>query len=438
MATRSKNIVLDVYLNEALAGELVQSTTGATVFTYAKEWLQRPSASPISQSLPLSTEPLHGIVVMNYFDNLLPDNDNIRKLIAQRNHALSDRTLDLLSAIGRDCVGALQFLPKGTTPTGSKIKSVLVSDDEIASILKNLGKAPLGINIEEDFRISIAGAQEKTAFLKRADGWHVPHGTTPTTHIFKIPMGQFQSGIDMRTSVENEWLCLQLCRAFGLETANAEIATFGGEKALVVERFDRIADGPKILRIPQEDFCQVLGYASSQKYERGDGGPGIKDIVSTLSQSLYPLRDRRTFMKTQALFWLLGATDGHAKNFSVFSRDDGFELTPVYDVLSAFPVAASRTIDYEKLKLAMAVGQNRHWKLNEILGKHWLQTAKLSRFPEFQMKEILTELIETADHAIATVEKLLPKGFPEDVAAPIFAGIKKHANLWKLEKLDSK
>jgi len=93
---------------------------------------------------------------------------------------------------------------------------------------------------DDDFRISLAGAQEKDAFLRWNGKWMKPRGATPTTHIFKLPIGLVGGRkADFSTSVDNEWLCLRLFKEFGLPTANAEIATFGKQRVLVVERFDQ-------------------------------------------------------------------------------------------------------------------------------------------------------------------------------------------------------
>lgn len=64
-------------------------------------------------------------------------------------------------------------------------------------------------------------------------------------------------------------------------------------------------------------MCQTFGLPSSVKYE-SDGGPGIAQIMAFLMGSSEALKDRYDFMKFQVFQWLIGATDGHAKNFSVF------------------------------------------------------------------------------------------------------------------------
>jgi len=196
---------------------------------------------------------------------------------------------------------------------------------------------------EMDFRISIAGAQEKTALLHYGGRWRRPLGATPTTHILKLPLGLVGNmRADLWDSVENEWLCSRILAAIGLKVANTEMASFEGQKALVVERFDRRWQGiaPNlekapgfepgqdvwIARLPQEDFCQIAGVNPSRKHEV-DGGPGIPQCIAHLSGSQNANEDCTQFVLAQLAFLLLAATDGHAKNFSIFlHRGGGYSM----------------------------------------------------------------------------------------------------------------
>ena len=92
----------------------------------------------------------------------------------------------------------------------------------------------------------------------------------------------------------------------------------------------------KDLRYVQRIFCQVFGVSSNQNM-KNQGGPGIVQIIDALTKSDNPRVDKYIFMKAQVVFWLLAAIDGHAKNFSVLYFPDGIRLTPIYDVLSAYP-----------------------------------------------------------------------------------------------------
>lgn len=399
MGRKSRHIRLQVILNGDRVGILAQDAMGSMEFVYAAEWLQSAQAIPVSQSLPLREAPYRGLPVESYFDNLLPDNEDIRRRIAAKMATESEDTLDLLAAIGRDCIGALQFVPEVEIPEKpGVIKAEPISDRDIANILRNLKTSPLGLNRETEFRISIAGAQEKTALLHWKGRWHRPKGMTPTTHILKPAMGLLPNGIDMQTSVQNEWLSLRIAGHFGLQVAKAEIGAFDDIECLVVERFDRkwSDSGRSVLRIPQEDLCQALGIPWSRKYE-SDGGPGIVTIMNFLNASDQREKDRSDFMRAQMVFFLLGAIDGHAKNFSITLLPTGFQLTPLYDIMTVLPALAARQIQPKQAKLAMAAGDKKHYRLGEIFPRHWLQTAKKVGFPSNDLHSIIQDLINRAN-----------------------------------------
>ena len=110
------------------------------------------------------------------------------------------------------------------------------------------------------------------------------------------------------------------------------------------------------MRLPQEDFCQATATAPALKYE-SDGGPGIGKIMDLLLGSEKAAADRRDFMRTQLVFWLLAAIDGHAKNFSIFLRAGGaYQLTPRYDILSAHPMLGHGRGRLSPRKITMAMG----------------------------------------------------------------------------------
>jgi len=374
--------------------------------------------------------------IESFFENLLPDNAAIRDRIRHRFSLPSTKAFDLLSCIGRDCAGALQILPDGETPKNLKtISGETVADDKIENILRDIVRPDHLLQngqSDDEFRISIAGAQEKTALLFHEGKWNIPHGSTPTTHILKLPIGQVRQGIELTTSVSNEWLCLMILKEYGLSVNAAEIKQFGTQEVLVVERFDRrFADDLSwIIRLPQEDFCQATGTPPDKKYEY-DGGPGIKQITDILLGSSNFAEDRILFMKAQVLFWMLCAIDGHAKNFSIhLLPNNDFALTPLYDVMSAFPYLGKHANNFSphKVKMAMAVeGQNRHYGWNEIQYRHWLETGKKCSL-EGEVRLMITDLIFKTSHVIDSVKQYLPSNFPGQVAETILDGLQESAN----------
>jgi serine/threonine-protein kinase HipA len=234
----------------------------------------------------------------------------------------------------------------------------------------------------------------------------------------------------MSNSVDNEHYCLQLLAALGLKVSTTKVATFGARKVLVVERFDREwrPDG-RLLRLPQEDCCQALGVPPGRKYQ-SQGGPGVVDISQLLQGSDDPLGDRTAFFKSQILFWLIGATDGHAKNFSVFLRPGGgFSLTPFYDVLSAQPVFDARQIPRNKYKLAMSVGNYRKYSIEDIAGRHFVETAKQAGLGPTLLTRILEEIIGEAETAPARTLDLMPAGFVDVVHHSIVAALPERLRL---------
>jgi serine/threonine-protein kinase HipA len=401
----------------------------------------------LSLSLPFTpgNRPHRGEAVRTYFENLLPDSKIIRERVARRFRAGSTDAFTLLAEIGRDCVGALQVLPDASMPADvQSVDATPLSNAEVAEILRRTvapesleGRNPAEDN---DFRISIAGAQEKSALLWFEGQWCRPHGATPTTHIFKMPLGLIGNmKFDMSESVENEWLCSEILHAYGLPVARTQPLQFEDMKVLVVERFDRTwwedADGKRwLIRRPQEDMCQATSTPPHLKYE-SDGGPGVRAITRLLATSREADRDRRTFFQAQVLFWMLRATDGHAKNFSIFLRQGGsYELTPLYDVLSAYPVMGNglNKLSPFKAKMAMAVrAKNAHWIMRDILRRHWLAVGAEhgvvtldGRGAEF----VVDDLVARTPGVVRTVRDKLPEGFPQALADSILEGLQAAAD----------
>lgn len=414
MGRRPAYAPLRVYLNNRGVGTLSREASGPIDFSYHEDWLGWEHALPVSLSLPLRETPYRGEPVAAVFENLLPDSDTLRRHVAEKVGARGIDAYSMLAKIGHDCVGALQFIAgdNEAPDTTGKLDGEAVDAEGIEKILKGLSQAPLGLNRDDAFRISVAGAQEKTALLWHEGQWIKPHGTTPTTHLIKTQIGQLPGGIHLSDSVENEYYCLKLTEAFGLPVNTATIETFGETKALVIERFDRrwTKDG-RLLRLPQEDCCQALSVPPTLKYQN-EGGPGMVDILTMLKGSDTPTEDQDVFIKAQLIFWLIGATDGHAKNFSVFLSPGGsYRMTPLYDILTAQTALNARQIERKQMKMAMSVGKSRHYRFDQIHGRHFVQTAVQSGLSKKRAAAIIEEVAELAPKALDASAHALPKDF---------------------------
>ena len=440
MGRHSHKRTLSLWMNGAFVGTWSLAPNAPDTLQYDLNWTQSEQGRALSLSLPFTpgNAPHRGDKVRAYFENLLPDSKDIRDRLARRFNTGSTSAFELLAEIGRDCVGALEILPDGATSAGtSPLQSEPLSDAQVAQILRGTTSSnAMGWGVDDDdFRISIAGAQEKTALLLRDGQWALPRGNTPTTHIFKLPLGLIGGmKLDMRDSVENEWLCSLILQEFGIPVADCRPMQFEDVKVLVVRRFDRTwwthpSGDSRLIRLPQEDMCQATGVRPEAKYE-ADGGPGMDRIFEVLDGSMTREQDRRDFFKAQLLFWMLCATDGHAKNFSLFLRPGGrYQLTPLYDVLSAYPVLGEGTgkMSPFKAKMAMAVrSRNAHWKMRDILRRHWVALGTRHGVVDEAARgaeHLIDAIAARTPDVIAKVRSQLAKGFPAPLANAVFDGM---------------
>jgi len=442
MAKRKMNS-LAIWMNGEFVGHW-RIKSGIDELEYSNEWLINPRGRPLSLSLPFTpgNQIIKGDKVSFYFDNLLPDSRDIRERLARRFNTTSIKAFDLLVELGRDCVGAIQLLPEGSKPKNiQRIQYKPLSDSHISELLSNVvNSSPLGqMSDDNELCISLAGAQEKTALLWHNNQWCEPLGTTPTTHIFKLPMGLVGNmKADIQASVENEWLCSKIMAGFNIPIAHCDIGVFGNKKvkALIVERFDRklSADNSWIIRLPQEDFCQANGLSSLIKYQ-SDGGLSINDCMRLLSNSDNADIDKQNFFKSQIIFYLLAATDGHAKNFSITHLPNNqYRLTPLYDVLSIHPLIGNKAhqIAKQKVKMAMAIrGSKNYYHLHKIQYRHFIAQGKSVGFTQQDVIEMINHVVTNVDIVIENVRALLPENFPNGLSDKIFTGMKTQAKKLK-------
>ena len=430
---------LNAWMNGEFVGTwIVDRATHA--FVYQEQWLKSPKVRSLSLSLPITaSREVRGKAVESYFENLLPDNKKIRERISRRFKTRKIDAFSLLRAVGRDCIGAVQLLPEGTTPQGwDRVECEPLSDGQVVDHLRAVpSEEGAGIREDDDlFRIALAGAQEKTAFALVNGRWCRPHGATPTTHIFKLPLGLVGGSrrVDLTDSVQNEWVCAQIVSELGLPVARTGMATFGEQPVLVVERFDRewMDGGRWIARLPQEDFCQALGVPPSLKYE-ADGGPGMATCLRLLSASADAEQDTVAFQLTQLALWLLAGTDGHAKNYSIFLRaGDSYVMTPLYDILSLWPYFGDGPNQFRRKKAALAMAlrsKSAHKALDAIQTRHWYQLAMKHGGP--RVFQAMLDLVDRVQPALAAVQAQLPTGFPARTWEAISKGMRSEADRFR-------
>ena len=343
---------LAVLLDESVAGTLTRLSGGRLRFDYDDEYRRRADATPLSVSMPVQVRSHRDRAITPWLWGLLPDNEAVLARWARQFHASASSPFSLLAApVGEDCAGAVRFIASEEAERLLQRAGDVawLTEDEVAERLRELradSTAWLGRSFTGQF--SLAGAQAKTALLFQDGRWGVPSGATPTSHILKPAV----AGLDDHDL--NEHLCLDAARRAGLIAARTRVGHFGGESAIVVDRYDRVQIGGKIVRVHQEDLCQAFGFPPSKKYQN-EAGPGPTQIVELLRNSM-PARAADDavwrFIDALAWNWLIAGTDAHAKNYSLLLAGNEVRLAPLYDIASALPYGMHE----KKLRLAMKLG----------------------------------------------------------------------------------
>ena len=353
---------LAVHMGGQLVGTLDAANRRSLRFTYDPGYAAGAGSTPLSVSMPLRVSPYSHATVHPYLWGLLPDNHRVLERWGREFGCSPTDVAGLLRGVGGDVAGAAQYVAPDAAPEESLPGDVeWLDDDDVAQFLRDLRRDTTAWRPHPEGRWSLAGAQAKIAFLydRSADKWGIPSGATPTTHIVKPATG----GLDDFDI--NEHLCLAAARRAGLIAATTSIRTFGGERALVVERYDRIVDdSDAIVRVHQEDLCQALSVHPDRKYEV-DGGPGAEQL-GWLIREVAGERDAIRFFDALVYNWLVLATDGHTKNYSLLLSGHQVRLAPLYDVASALP-----HLDHpRRARMAQKIGgeyrpafiQRRHWE----------------------------------------------------------------------------
>jgi serine/threonine-protein kinase HipA len=353
-----------------MGGQTVGTLDGADRrsirFTYDPDYAAGPASTPLSVSMPLRLSPYLHATVHPYLWGLLPDNDRVLERWAREFGCSASDVMGLLRGVGGDVAGAARYVAQDATPEGSRPGGVeWLSDADVARFLRDLRRDPSTWRPHPEGRWSLAGAQAKIAlhYDRAGDRWGIPAGAAPTTHIVKPAIG----GLDDFDI--NEHLCLNAARHAGLIAATTSIRTFDDERALVVERYDRVVDDAgAVVRVHQEDLCQALGVHPDRKYEV-DGGPGAEQL-GRLVREVSGARDATRFFDALVYHWLVLATDGHAKNFSLLLSGHQVRLAPLYDVASALP-----HLDHpRKARLAQKIGGE--YRPASIGRRHWERLAR--------------------------------------------------------------
>lgn len=416
---------LAVLLSGHRVGELVQGPGGVLTLLYDADYRNSETALPLSLSLPLSRPDHAGAAVRSYCQGLLPDNEKVLERWGREFQVSAGNPFALLRHVGEDCAGAAQFVPAERVEAMLAKKGDVdpLTDEQVADRLRILRRDPSAWHLAGTGQFSLAGAQAKTALhLDTTTGqWGDPSGAIPTTHILKPAITGFDDH-DL-----NEHLCLRAAQILGLRAAGSRVLSFDGERAVVVDRYDRFPAGEgRVVRVHQEDICQALGLPPTAEYQ-SEGGPSPEQIVELIRRVVTPAavaeQEVGRFVDALALNWLIAGTDAHAKNYSLLLRPGQVRLAPLYDVASSLPYD---DMYLPRLRLAMKIGSE--YRVEAITGRHWTVFAERNRLDAVRVRGRIRELAERLPEAFrqaASADTVAALG--SELPERLVARVKEHA-----------
>lgn len=382
--------MIPVYHEDRHVGDL--SGGGSEIsFAYDPDWVDAENSFPVSATMPLQGQDIPIAISTNWFANLLPEEAQLRAF-AKLNQAHPADIFSLLQKTGKEAAGALsigapeapgRYLPR--------------DESELACDIAKLPARPL-LAGEEDFTLSLAGAQSKMVVAVLDGEIALPLNGAASTHILK-PENQ------LNASLENEALCMRLAAAVGLNAAPVRLGLADDTRYLLIERYDRFESGPHhYRRLHQEDAAQALGLSPLQKYQ-SNGGPALESLFGHIGRTcLQPVLDRLELRDRTIFNACIANTDAHAKNFS-FMISGGYRLAPAYDLLSGAPYAEITK------NMAMKIGGQRAYRY--IDAKAWQEMADTCRLAP---GGLLRRIAEIGERILKNIEPESERLASESVA----------------------
>ena len=373
-------------------------------FSYDAAYLDSPGACPISLSLPLREQPFNSWETRLFFENLLPP-EVVRRKLEKIIHHDHDNYFAFLKTLGGDCAGAIALYPEDVDPTGREDVLRDLTEDEADEIFRALPTSPLLQGVIANYRISVAGAQDKLVVRLHDGRIALPLFGSASTHIVKPGM------VRCEHSVENECFCQRLAAEVGLSAAGSSVLPVKGMRYYVTERYDRKIVGERVERYLQEDFCQAMGVDSEKKYQ-SDGGPSAARCFRFLREHSFGLADQMRFIDFFLYNYLIGNADAHAKNFALLYVDGKKSVAPLYDAMS--------TLVYPNVYNSMAMEIGGHYEFKDVTRESF---AAFAGKCDISPRAVLDRLDALAEALPRKADELAVEMSDEGHSSPIYARV---------------
>jgi len=325
-------IRLDVWLTlpsaeRLLAGELVCGDADmqgryASAFRYAPAYLDDPRAFALDPAnLPLrqgefQTSQLETPLLA--LEDALPDDWGRRLLVLRHGLPRGQQSAPfLLRAQAGQGIGALSFFAPGQFKENPSMQAADTSAPlpELDHLLASVRRLEQGEAVDADMSALLAagsspGGARPKALLRDAEGHWI---------------AKFPSRRDEVDVVGLEATGLHLARLAGLTVPDFRVETLSAKRrALLVKRFDLSGQGGRVHMLSLRALLQASGFYVLR----------YADLIAALRRhSTQPEVDVPALYRQMVFNALLGNTDDHLKNFWVLHDDQGYQLTPAFDLL---------------------------------------------------------------------------------------------------------
>ena len=293
---------------------------------------------------------------------------------------------------------------------------------------------PLDFNKEEFYKkqsematvMSISGVQDKISLHFEGDSKLVPTAIDGRYILKPIPARALNNKEDI---VANEHICMQLSsQIFDIKTAVNGIIFFNDdEPAYITRRFDYARDSSKL---DQEDFASILNMTeenNGQNFKYDLSYQAVAEAIKKYIPAYRPALEE--FYKRILLNYLIGNSDAHLKNFSVYRKEgrSDLELTPNYDILyTSYHINETMGGDTGLEMFKDGIETKSFGALGYYSLEDFEVFAELLEIPDKRLKKIFKDIFEKTGE----IEELVGRSFLSPTGKDAFIE-KYHDRLYK-------
>lgn len=410
-------MTLSVHLYGERIGTLFSAGHNDYRFAYDPDLVDEigPGQGLLSNSLPIRREPFSAETTQAYIEGLLPEGPR-RKRIGKELELDDSDGYPLIAELGRDCPGAVVFVPEGEEVEKRDPEDVQwLAEDELAELLKAPPPTYFGEDGGRRMRAALPGARHKLSLVRdeRNDRWGWPEAGVPSTHVIKPDTGEYPEYI------ANEMFCMSLFRQVGLGVAKASVEDVAGRSCIVSPRYDRAGGFPHVRRLHAETFVQALGISPGGEEGTEEGeAPDFAEAVGLL-QAVGRGGEAVNLLTIAFCNYIVGNGDAHGRNFNLVDygrasvgEDPGepWRIAPLTDVTST-------AVYDDPINTGMVIVEDYAAMVN------LLELAYICEECEFDLELLRGMAATTAERIGRAVETLATRAAKEGWYEPIVAKI---------------